>query len=93
MTAPRPVVVQKTDSLCTDEINFQFIVDVSDLVQTTEAELLVMDAVKIDEDPALDLEQRIAGLDRLVGKAQLLLTRAGYACVWGDDRYTIARAG
>ena len=83
-------VTRRTGALCTDEINVQFLQDVSDAVQTTEAELLVMEADQVDNDLDLDLEQRIAKLDRLVEKAQVLLRRAGFECEWGSASYTIS---
>ena len=85
------IVTQKTGDMCTDEIDVQFLKDVSDVVQTTAAELLVMEADRIEEDPGYDLEERIARLDCLVDRAQLLLGQAGFDYCWGDATYTISR--
>lgn len=85
------IVKQPTGSLCTDQINIQFIRDASDILQTPAAERLVTESAKVDGDFGLDLEERIAGLDRLVDQTQTLLTRAGFDYTWADDYYSISR--
>lgn len=86
-------VTRKTSSLCTDEINVQFLKDASDAVMTTAAELLVMEADRVENDLTYDLEERISRLDRLVTEAQGMLIRDGFDYCWGEDSYTISRAG
>lgn len=86
-------VTRKTSSLCTDEINVQFLKDASDVVMTTAAEFLVMEADRVENDLNYDLEERISRLDRLVTKAQGMLVKDGFDYVWGEDSYTISRVG
>jgi hypothetical protein len=86
-------VTRKTSSMCTDEINVQFLKDASDAVMTTAAELLVMEADRVENDLTYDLEERISRLDCLVDRAQVLLIKDGFDYAWGDDSYTISRAG
>ena len=86
-------VTRKTSSLCTDEINVQFLKDASDAVMTTAAELLVMEADRVENDLTYDLEERISRLDCLVDRAQALLIKDGFDYAWGDDSYTISRVG
>lgn len=86
-------VTRKTSSLCTDEINVQFLKDASDAVMTTAAELLVMEADRVENDLTYDLEERISRLDRLVTEAQGMLIRDGFDYAWGEDSYTISRVG
>ena len=85
------VIMQKTDSLCTDEINHQFVVDASDVLMTVAAELLVMKANEVLDSTRLNLDQQIKKLDRLVDQAQILLIQGGYEYAWLQDRYVITR--
>jgi hypothetical protein len=84
-------VTRKTSSLCTDEINVQFLKDASDAVMTTAAELLVMEADRVENDLTYNLEERISRLDCLVDRAQVLLIKDGFDYAWGEDSYTISR--